>query len=207
MPNFKVVDLSHFNPPADFVKAKAAGVIGIIHKATQGTGFADPLYASRRTAAKAAGLLWGAYHFGTGDDVDAQFSKFLAVAQPDASTLVALDFERNTTTANDSMTLAQAKQFLQKIEAKLGRKAVVYGGDYLKAQLGAAADPYLAQHRLWWAQYNATCALPPTWPSYWLWQFTDGHHGPDPQNVPGIGTPDCDTYDGTDAELAASWSS
>ena len=31
-----VVDLSHHNDPVDFVRAKAAGIVGVIHKATQG---------------------------------------------------------------------------------------------------------------------------------------------------------------------------
>ncbi len=88
MPAFKVVDLSHYNPTPDFATAKAGGVIGIVHKATQGATYVDPKYAGRVKAAKSAGLLWGAYHFGTGADVDAQLAQFLAVVQPDASTLV-----------------------------------------------------------------------------------------------------------------------
>ena len=128
------------------------------------------------------------------------------MAQPDASTLVALDFEANVASPDKSMSLAQAKQFLKKIEAKLGRKAVLYGGQFLKEKLAGGSDPYLAQHRLWWAQYNTTAVLPPNWQSYWLWQYTDGHHGPQPHVVPGLGTPDCDTFDGSDDQLRASWS-
>lgn len=205
MPNFTVVDLSHHNATADFVQAKAAGVVGIIHKATQGTGFVDSKFAARAAKAKAAGLLWGAYHFGTGADVSKQVAKFLSVAKPDASTLVALDLETNTTPGGTSMSLAQAKQFLKAIESALGRKAVLYGGAYLKEKIAGSNDPYFAQHRLWWAQYGNAPTLPPAWPSYWLWQYSDGHHGPDPHAVPGLGTPDCDTYDGSAAQLAAEW--
>lgn len=204
MPNFMVVDLSHHNATADFAKAKQTGVAGIIHKASQGTGFADPKYASRRKQALQAGLLWGAYHFATGADVTAQLKFFLATAAPDEHTLVALDFELNEQTPANSMSLAQAKAFLKGIESALMRKAVLYGGAYLKEKLGTANDPYLAQHRLWWAQYSPAPALPATWPAYWLWQYTDGHHG-SAQNVPGLGTPDCDTFDGTPDQLTASW--
>jgi len=58
-----VVDLSHHNDVTDFSKVKAAGIVGVIHKSTEGTGFADKMYAVRRGHAIDAGLLWGAYHF------------------------------------------------------------------------------------------------------------------------------------------------
>ena len=58
-----VVDLSHHNDVANFGKVKAVGIAGIIHKATEATGFADNMYAVRRGHAINAGLLWGAYHF------------------------------------------------------------------------------------------------------------------------------------------------
>ena len=54
-----VIDLSHHNNNVDFAKVVAAGVLGVIHKATQGTTTVDPLYAQRRGEALAAGLLWG----------------------------------------------------------------------------------------------------------------------------------------------------
>ena len=69
-----------------------------------------------------AGLLWGAYHFGTGDDVAEQEEHFLTVAQPEPGNLVALDFEPNPP---NTMSLAQAKDYLYRIQADLGRKAVL----------------------------------------------------------------------------------
>lgn len=205
MPNFMVVDLSHHNSDTDFTKAKAAGVVGIIHKATQGTGFADPQYAARRTAALAAGLLWGAYHFGTGADATSQLKYFLKVAAPDDQTLVALDIEENEQTPPNSMSIDQATEFLQGIETALGRKAIIYGGAYLKENLGGSQDAYLAQHKLWWAQYSPQPSLPEIWSSYWLWQYTDGHHGT-PQDVDGLGVPDCDTYAASSETLSSEWS-
>ncbi|MFZ1152332.1 MAG: GH25 family lysozyme [Xanthobacteraceae bacterium] len=51
-------------PPQVAVFAvKAAGIAGIIHKAAEGVGFTDKLYADRRVRALGVGLLWGAYHF------------------------------------------------------------------------------------------------------------------------------------------------
>jgi lysozyme len=62
----RVVDIYYQDKVESFAAMRAAGVEAVIHKATQGTRFKDPLYAKRKQDAKSAGLLWGAYHFGTG---------------------------------------------------------------------------------------------------------------------------------------------
>ena len=41
-----VIDLSHHNGKVDFAKAKADGIVGAIHKATEGLTFADRKYAT-----------------------------------------------------------------------------------------------------------------------------------------------------------------
>ena len=102
-----VVDLSHHNRSVDFAKAKAAGILGIIHKATEGLTWSDNCFASRRKEAQSAGLLWGAYHFGTGDDVTKQANHFLQVAGTGPDTLLVLDFEKNPNSS--SMSLSQAR--------------------------------------------------------------------------------------------------
>jgi lysozyme len=86
-----VVDLSHHNDVADFGAVKAAGIAGIIHKATEGFSFTDKLYPDRRSRALGVGLLWGAYHFLRLGSIAAQADFFLKVAAPDNTTLLALD--------------------------------------------------------------------------------------------------------------------
>lgn len=49
----------------------------MFHKVTQGTNYADPTYSTHRDKALAAGVLWGAYHFGTGADGVEQADFFL----------------------------------------------------------------------------------------------------------------------------------
>jgi lysozyme len=206
MPNNMVIDISHHNAGTlNFTQAKNAGVVGVICKATQGSGYKDPTYNARKTAAVNAGLLWGAYHFGTAANVNAQLANFMAVAGNDPTMLYALDFERNEATPSNTMTLPQARDFLQKLDARLGRKAVVYGGNLLKTALGNNPNQFFGQHRLWWAQYGESPHVPPTWNQAWLWQFTDGHHGPQPHTVNGIGSCDIDHYAGTAAQLKAQW--
>src|SRR5262245_47544699 len=123
-----VVDIYHGDRVTSFAQAKQAGIRGIIHKATTGGTGKDKKYAERRQQALDAGLLWGAYHWGTAADVDAQLNNFLTVAKPDPHTLLALDFEPS---GKSTMSLAQARAFLTKIEQELGRKAVLYSGSLI----------------------------------------------------------------------------
>lgn len=200
-----VVDLSHSNASVDFNKAKAAGILGVFHKATQGTGFVDPMYAKRRKLATSAGLLWGAYHFGTGADPIAQAQNFLRVASPTPQDILVLDFEPNTTPPRNSMTLDQARAFIGFVKNATGVMPGLYGGAYLQQQLGGGSDPVLGACWLWWAQYRTAPAIAPNWKTYTLWQYTDGHSGNPPYEVDGIGPCDRDVYQGSSDDLQKKW--
>jgi GH25 family lysozyme M1 (1,4-beta-N-acetylmuramidase) len=204
-----VVDLSHGSNVTSFAQAKAGGVLGIIHKATTGGTGQDPAYASRRSAAISAGLLWGAYHWGTAAPIDQQIANFLNTAAPDSNTLLALDFEAD---AGNQMTLDGARQFLQGILSGLGRRAVLYSGILVKTSLGNTVDPFFGAHRLWLSQYGSQPKVQASWNSYWLWQYTDGTAGPGPYTAPGIpgdaaGHLDCNHFMGSAAQLAQQWAS
>ena len=211
MPNavVRVVDIYQGDTVKDFAKAAGAGLLGVIHKATTGATGQDGQYAKRRKLATSAGLLWGAYHWGTKAKVSAQVDNFLNAAQPDAQTLVALDFEPN---GNNTMSLDQAREFLTLVQQRLGRKAVLYSGSLVKEALGKKTDAFFGSHRLWLAQYGPTPVVQKSWSKFWLWQYTDGDKGPDPKQVPGIPGDskkrlDCDHYEGTAGQLKADWAS
>jgi lysozyme len=198
-----VVDLSHHNGDVDLEAAKADGILGIIHKATQGAVFADPLVAANRARARAAGLYWGVYHVGTGGDGIAQAIHFLDAAQPDEHDLLVLDLERNL--LGPSMALYQARAFVTHVRQSTGRWPGVYGGHYLKAVLGSQPDPVLGQCWFWLAQYGVTPVVPPTWQTWTLWQYTDGVQGSGPRPVKGIGRCDRDRYHGDTRALTSFW--
>lgn len=207
--NLNVVDLYHLDTVTSFSDAAAAGIWGIIHKATTGATGQDSAYASRRQPALDAGLLWGAYHFGTNANVAQQVQNFLTTAQPDAQTLVALDFEEDQ---GDQMTLTQAREFLELIEQKLGRKAVLYSGSQIKDALGSTNDTFFGSHRLWLPDYNADPVVQASWSTYWLWQYADATDGLEPNQVNGItgdsdGNIDCNSYPGSQQQLATEWAS
>lgn len=183
-----IIDLSHFNSNPDFTLAKNAGILGVIHKATQGATFVDPTYLPHRQAATAAGQHWGAYHFADNTDAAAQADFFLETAG--SLPVLALDFEQN-------MTLDQARAFVSRIHAVTGRWPGLYGGDYLKQLLGAAKDPVLANCWLWLAQYEEPAIVPSNWTAWTLWQYTST------ATIPGIGQCDRSRFNGTAADLRA----
>lgn len=199
-----VVDISHHNGNIDLTKAKVAGIVGVIHKATQGTTMVDNMYQQNRQKAASAGLLWGAYHFGTLGDGAAQADFFLSKANPDEQTMLVLDYEPN---GNSTMTLDQAKAFVSRINEVTGRFPGFYSGSLIKQQLGGKpADPVLSQCFLWIAQYGpAPKNIPATWPTWTLWQYTDGNVGPEPHSVDGIGNCDRDQFNGAIEALQKLW--
>ena len=207
--NLRVVDLYHLDNVTSFQQAADSGLWGVIHKATTGATGQDDEYAKRRQPALDAGLLWGAYHWGTNADVGQQVDNFLTVAQPDAATLVALDFEE---TAGNQMTLDQARQFLTLVGEQLGRNPVLYCGGLFKTDMGNTKDAFFGSHRLWLAQYGPTPQPQASWDSAWLWQYTDSKTGAQPNQVPGIpgdtsGNLDCNSYSFTKEQLTTEWAS
>jgi lysozyme len=201
-----VVDLSHHNAKVDFNKLRQGGVVGVIHKATEGLGFADKMYASRRDAALKAGLLWGAYHFGVGGDGSDQADFFLKTVGDDPHTLRVLDFEPNLT--GPTMTLNQAREFVEHANNLTGRFPGLYSGHLIKELLGSAPpDPLLSNCFLWIAQYKGPLPLgiPPTFKTWSFWQYTDGVNGPDPHEAAGAGPCDRDIFNGSLAQLRKLW--
>jgi len=161
-PSNSVIDISHHNGKGlRFDKAKADGIVGVIQKATQGKTYVDATFKNNKKAILAAGLLFGAYHFGDGSDGTVQAKHFLDVVQPDDDTVIVLDFESNP--AGPSMTLEQAHAFVTEIKIEVGRWPGFYSGHDIKEALGKSVDPILKNCWFWLAQYGPRPVVPPSW--------------------------------------------
>jgi len=199
-----IVDISHHNgSKLDFAKAKADGILGVIHKATQGQSIKDPLYVRNRKKVRDAGLLWGAYHFATGSDGGKQAQHFLRTVGDPTDTLLVLDFEPNPT--GPSMSLDEARAFTAHVFEQTGKWPGLYAGHYLKELLRTGKDAVLAKSWLWLAQYGRRAVVPANWPTWTMWQYTDGAAGPPPHSVKGIGYCDRDKFNGGEAQLRRLW--
>jgi lysozyme len=196
MPTPIVVDLSHHNTiPVSLKETAAAGIVGVIHKATEGGSFVDSDVDARWYLAREAGLLWGLYHFMRPGNQAEHAAHFVEVATVygDENTLLAADHE------DARVSLDDLKQWLQHVERLTGRRPVIYSGHVLKDQLGGCADPEISGYLLWLAQYAATPTWPPGFDSCWLWQYSDKG------SVPGI-SPPTDVNAGDAADVVARWS-
>lgn len=199
-----VIDISHHNGKSlNFNTAKADGIVGVIHKASQGTTGRDPMYKTNRKKVHDAGLLWGAYHFATGSDGVQQAINFLDAVGDPQGVLMVLDLEPNPT--GPSMNLIEAHAFVTHVHDQTGRWPGLYSGHTIKELLGNNKDPLLANCWLWLAQYGPTAVVPANWPTWTMWQYTDGAVGGDPKSVKGIGHCDRDKFNGSEANLRKLW--
>jgi lysozyme len=218
-----VIDISRFVTVTDFRAVRQSNILGVIHKATEGGDYVDPFCATRRPQAEAAGLLWGTYHFGTGQmSGDRQAAFYLSVSRPGPNTLLALDLELNENNPSNSMRLDQAEAFVQAVAAATGRLPVVYvhptwaNGDPLPngSSLGARITPasILARCGLWVADYHDSPELPVAWESkgWRLWQYAGDESASRPAYgqttiVRGVSHCDRNLFNGDASALQRSW--
>jgi GH25 family lysozyme M1 (1,4-beta-N-acetylmuramidase) len=191
--------MSHWNDMPTHVHGfrRRTGLIGIIHKATQGTDFIDDTYVPRRAIAAGQSLLWGAYHYMAAGNAAAQAAYFLSTAQPDAGTLLAVDHEDPTVPISDLREFCAAVT-----TAAPAHKLVIYSNNVIQEQLAGVADPDLGQYRLWHAEITSGTPTwaSATWPKFWIWQYSKS------TILSGTSTPiDFSTYIGSRADLASDW--
>jgi lysozyme len=201
MPTPRVIDLSHHNSiPRDLTAAAAAGIIGVIHKMTEGSSYVDDHAEARFYLAGQAGMRWGLYHFLRPGDMEQQAQHFIDAAQDagviDRDTLLAADHEDPKVSYDDLM------DFLIAVENITGRIPKIYSGHVIKDQCGSSS-PYPNKYPLWLANYASSPTLPHGCQKYYLWQYTDQG------SIAGV-TPPTDLNQiqpgVTDAEFMAMWS-
>ena len=147
-------------------------MLGVIHKATQGTSFVDPMYHERRQQALSVGLHFGAYHFGEAGPAVPQVSHFLNTVQPTPTDLLVLDFEAY---GAETMELESAELFMDEVYVRTGQWIGLYSGQSFCADmLGPITDTPLARCWLWLARYSTEPPdVPLAWDVFTLWQYTD----------------------------------
>ncbi len=221
-----VIDISHNVVVSDFTAARRrSNILAVIHKSSEGGDWVDPSYAVRRPQAAQAGLLWGAYHFGTRQYSGArQAAAFLAAARPAPDTLIALDFESNDGNPRNTMTLAQAEQFVATVQQATGRLPLLYtrpdwanGGRSGRARIGLGqaigGQSILARCELWLADYRDQPEVPLAWADrgWRLWQYAGDDmedkaaYGSVPKSVAGVSHSDRNLFAGDVAALYRFW--
>ncbi len=167
-------------------------------KATEGTTYVNPYFASNWSAMKAAGIVRGAYHFGhPGSDAVAQADFFVNTVKPISGDLqLALDIE-----VTDGRTPAQVwswiQAFIGRIQYRTGRPGIIYTGFYFwRDSVGNPRNNINCP--LWLAAYvsNPAPYVPPAWSTWSFWQYTSSG------KVSGVsGAVDLDAWNGSLSNL------
>lgn len=196
-PTVKGIDVSEFQGSVNWPAVRADGVRYAFIRVSDGTTFKDQRFAQNWAGAKSAGVLRGAYQFfRANQDPTAQAELLLASMGPlDASDLPpVLDVETANGVAGATL-LAKVRTWLDVVEAKTGRKPLIYTSIGFWETLPAAPD--LADYPLWVANYGVSCPhVPEEWSRWSFWQKTDTG------SVAGIsGGVDVNLFNGSFAEL------
>ena len=195
-----VFDISHYeNVSQEFVTTAEAGIVAVILKATQGTGFVDPTFLERAAEARSAGLLVGAYHFLDGSNPAEQVAHFLTVAASEAMVnWLAVDWEPYPVS---QAGVIQAATAVASVRAATGTWPLLYT---IRSMLSAPNNT-LSNCPLWLAEYGTRPICPPGFTAWQLWQHTDGQVGSAVVPVPGVGPCDRSKFAGTVDQLRAWW--
>lgn len=195
------IDVSHHQDVIDWAQVAASGQRFAIAKATEGTSFVDPMYATNKAGAEANGIAFGAYHFArpdaTPNDAQLEADHFVdtALLQP-GNLIPVLDIERTGGLSQAEIT-TWILDWLARVTVRLGVRPMVYtspnGWDTRTGDTTAVADAGYTV--LWVAHWDvAEPRLPANeWSGngWTFWQYDNCG------SIPGIqGCVDRDWFDG-----------
>ncbi len=202
--NLEGIDVSHWQNAIDWTKVAAAGKTFAFLKASESTTYVDPTYQANRAAAKANGIVVGAYHFARPDaganDAVNEADHFVDTAAPVAGELVpVLDLEVNG--GLDKATLqAWVRAFLDHVYDRTGQRGIIYvSPSFWQNSMGNVTTFASGGYKVLWIAHWTTASSPSVPASNWggngwtFWQYTSSGV------VPGIGgAVDLDRFNGTD---------
>jgi lysozyme len=190
------LDISHYQGTPNFAQLKASGREFVVIKATEGTGYVDPMMARNRDAAHAAGMVVGLYHFARAGNVDAEVHQFLsAVGTLRANEFLVLDWE---VPAPAGGAPAWCKAWLDSVHGVTGVAPLIYMNQ--STMNGSNWSSVAPTYGLWLAKYDQSTAQVPTnwWPVEAMKQDNDR------SLITGVvGGVDDDVFYGTVAQLVA----
>jgi GH25 family lysozyme M1 (1,4-beta-N-acetylmuramidase) len=188
------IDAASYQGYPNWTSVKNAGITFAFEKATEGTTYTNPYFATNWARIKSAGIIRGAYHYGhPGSDPTAQANFFVNTVHPTSGDLqMVLDIE-----VTDGRTPAQVwswiQTFIARIKTLTGRPGIIYTGFYFwRDSVGNPANNLNCP--LWLAAYvsDPTPYVPRAWSYFSFWQYTSSG------SVPGVsGNVDRDAWNGS----------
>jgi GH25 family lysozyme M1 (1,4-beta-N-acetylmuramidase) len=155
------IDVSHYQGTINWPSVKKAGIQFAFVKASEGLNTGDAYFTSNMSAAKAAGVVAGAYHFAypqlAGHTAAAEAQHFLSVAKPyitNGYLIPVLDLEQGGGQAAVGATSlsAWANQWCADVYAATKVDPIIYlNTDYARNYVNSSVTP----HKDWIANYNS----------------------------------------------------
>jgi lysozyme len=206
MSNATGIDVSHRNGNIDWNAVRAAGHSFAFIKATEDDNFSDPNFAANWQAAKAAGLIRGAYHYFHPSTDPAQQAAFFVNSVggwnsgdiPPALDVEISDQDESSLSLSDAEWSARTATCLSEIARLTGRTPIVYltawGRDVWKTKIATTTAPEWAINYLLWV--SSFPGMEPEvlkgWTTWTFWQYDIRG------NVNGVpGNVDLDQFNGT----------
>jgi lysozyme len=167
------IDISHHQGSnIDWDQVASSGVLGMIHKATEGTSFIDDMRAENCSQALDAGIAISTYFWIKPGDGRDQANFYLETIEPQRGERVVIDAEEEGLTLD---TVHDAVNAL--FDTGLDLRVATYSGHWAKEALDGGCDEILAKTSLWLAQYTSDVSslswTTATWPQWDLWQFSE----------------------------------
>ncbi|MCF2719312.1 glycoside hydrolase [Paenibacillus sp. UKAQ_18] len=213
--NAQGIDVSRYQGKIDWKAVKASGISFAFIKASQGKLYRDKTFIGNAQAARAVGVLVGAYHYvddsaKTPEDARKEAANFVSavnsaggIASFDLPPV--MDYESNKSGLSKAALTAVARTFLAEVERLTGVRPIVYTYPSFIGNFSGLSD-----YPLWIARYSATQvpAGASGWSRWDFWQYSDGSAGgtlpSGTRKVAGIAGPvDLNEYNGTVDDLRA----
>ena len=188
--------------PLSWAAVKASGHSFAFVKATEGSGYTNPYFATDWAGTRDVGLLRGAYHFArpsVGSAVG-QARRFIAVAgtaRGAGDLPPVLDLEQSGGLTPTQLT-TWTRQFLTETQRLTGRTPIVYTyPNFWRTSM--AGTKAFTGYPLWIASYTSAAApVMPAWSRWTFWQYSST------STVSGIaGKADMNRFNGSLTELRA----
>ncbi len=191
------IDVSAYQPTVDWHKVIQSGAVFAFIKATEGTGIVDRSFKSHWQAAKAEGVLRGAYHFfRPAQDAEAQAHHFLDQLFDPGELPPVIDVE-----VADHIPPSQVQDgvsaFLDIVLQSLARPLVYTMPGFwntlpARPDIASKSDLWVAH---WMAHAPGACVGFPKWT---FWQYANSATVP---GIPGALNTDANRFNGTIEEL------
>jgi lysozyme len=197
------IDVSHWEGEIYWKTVRDSGLVEFAFiKATDGEDFIDPNFAANKSGIIAASLPWGAYHFFQPDEDPVVQANFFVKTVGANCPVYVCDCETHLLTTlyseseglelrgrplkltprlllnrllGTSSLVSATKLFLDTVEARTGRKPVIYTSPYFWNSYMLPNPTWASQYDLWVAHWTTKLEplLPNGWSTWTFWQYSD----------------------------------